>query len=294
MQRLGYRPSPVARALSRRRTDILEVILPSFNPHRYVEVLRGIEEAIVATNYALIVRSVERGSDPKRILLDAGAHDRVDGILLASLTPTDRLLDLLAERRMPIVLVDCTHPRLPSVIADYDGAAVVVAHLRILGHRRIGVLNRPDEPWGSVKACGRSTAYRLAMEAAELPFDPAYHLSRDDSAEGGRSALEHFLGLPEPPTAVAAASDMQAIGVLDGARRHGRAVPDEIAVVGEDGIEFASYLDLTTVRVPMRAMGCLGARMLLGLIEGESPPVGPLRLPVDLVVRGSTRRPSDD
>src|SRR5213076_3022990 len=108
-----------------------------------------------------------------------------------------------------------------------------------------------------------------SLARAGIESRPDYEQPTDWSAEGGASTLDALLALPEPPTAVFAGSDTQAIGILDRARQNGLAVPGDLAVCGYGDIELARYLGLTTMRVPMRAMGERVIALLLAAIEGR-------------------------
>src|SRR5262249_9028901 len=115
MERLGYQPSPAARALSRGRTQTLEILLPAFTHYFYVEIMRGIEEALGDSDYSLLVRTIMGPHDRDRAFAGLGRRGRADGFLIASLTPSPELVDRVAAQTLPVVLVDNEHPRLPSV-----------------------------------------------------------------------------------------------------------------------------------------------------------------------------------
>src|SRR5579864_1464805 len=133
-QRLGFRPNRIARAFSRGRTQTLEVVVPLITQHFYVEVLRGIEQALSTTEYSLVIRSIERRADRDRVVRAAGVRGRVDGVLIVSLNPTRGLIGRVTEAGMPLVLVDANHPRLASVGVDHVAAAsMAVRHLLELG-----------------------------------------------------------------------------------------------------------------------------------------------------------------
>lgn len=286
MERLGYRPSRVARALSKGRTQVLEVLVPLFTRYFYVEVLRGIEAALAATDYSLVIRTIERAADRDRAFADPCPRGHADGVLIVSLLPTAELIERLARAGCPAVLVDAEDARLPSIAVDHAAAAALaVHHLIALGHRRIGLIDHPEDPFAPVYPGGRYQGYRRALVEAGIAPRPEYELITDFSPEGGGAALERLLALAEPPTAVFVGSDTQAIGVLDTARRHGMRVPDDLAVVGYNDIELAQYLGLTTVRIPMREMGRRGVELLLTLLATDSPPPAAARLPAELVVR---------
>ena len=286
MERLGYRPSRVARALSKGRTQTLEVMVPLFTRYFYVEVLRGIEAALVDTDYALLIRTIERATDRDRAFEDPCPRGRADGVLIVSLTPTAKLLEQLSLAECRAVLVDSDDPRLSNVTVDHAAAAAsAVRHLIALGHRRIASIDHPEDPFAPAYPGGRHKGYRRALAEAGIPPRPEYELMTDFSPEAGAGALDSLLALPEPPTAVFVGSDTQAFGVLEAARRRGLRVPEDLAVVGYNDIELAQYLGLTSVRVPMREMGQRGVELLLAALhEPDSPPTQ-VRLPAQLVVR---------
>lgn len=285
-ERLGFRPSSIARAFSRGRTHTLEIIMPLFARHFYVEVLRGIEEAILPTDYTLLVRTIERRSDRDRLVRERRVRERVDGALIVSLRPTRGMLARFEEAGLPVVLVDGEHPRLSSVAVAHEAAAVsAVRHLLELGHRRIGLIDHPEDPFSPVYPDARHRGYRAALAEAGLAPLPDYERVTDYSPEAGAAAMEELLKLRQPPTAVFAGSDSQAMGVLDVARRHGLRVPEDLAVVGYNDNEIAPYLELTTVRVPKRELGRLGVELLLRMLEDPGTPIEHIRLTADLVVR---------
>ena len=285
-EQLGFRPSRIARAFSRGRTQTLEVLVPLVTQHFYVEVLRGIEEALDATEYSLLIRSIERRTDRERVLRGAELRGRVDGALMVSLNPTRGLIGRVAEAALPLVLVDAEHPRLASVGVDHAAAAAAaVRHLLDLGHRRIALVDHPEDPFAPVYPYARHCGYRAGLSDAGIKPRPDYERVTDFSPEAGAAALRDLLALRNPPTAVFAGSDSQAIGVLEAARRAGRRVPEDVAVVGYNDIEVAAYLGLTTVHIPMREMGRCGVELLLQAIDHPEAPPERVVLPAELVIR---------
>ncbi|MBI4493585.1 MAG: LacI family DNA-binding transcriptional regulator [Chloroflexi bacterium] len=286
IERLGYRPSPLGRALARGRSQTLEVIVPLFTRYFYVEVLRGIEVALADTDYALVIRTIERPADRDRAFADPGSRGRAEGVLIVSLTPTAELLARLAATALPAVLVNNVHPALPSVALDHEAAAALaVQHLVRLGHRRIALVDHLEDPFAPSSPSGRRCGYRATLARAGLELRPEYERVTDFSPEAGMAALDALLALPQPPTAVFAGSDTQAVGVLEAARRRGVAVPDDLALVGYNDIEMAGYLGLTTIRVPMRELGRLGVQQLLLAFETPERAAGQIRLEPELIVR---------
>lgn len=286
---LGYRSSPVARALRQGRSLTLDVIVPLFTRHFYVEVLRGITAAVVDSDYALVIHTIERPGDRDRVFATAGDIMGPAGMIMVSLTPAPGLLERLRDGRVPLVLVDHASPGVAGVAVDYAaGTTAAVAHLLALGHRRIALIDRRADPFAFQDPGARQAGYRQALATAGLPLRPDYEVVTDYSPEGGQAALGPLLALPTPPTAILVGSDAQALGVLAAARAQGVRVPDDLSVVGYNDIELASYLGLTTVRVPMCEMGRQGGNLLLGLLAGSAAPSGAIYLPTELMVRATT------
>ncbi|MCA9877842.1 MAG: LacI family DNA-binding transcriptional regulator [Thermomicrobiales bacterium] len=287
--RLGYYPNAAARALSRQHTDTVEVAVPLVARDFYVEILRGIEIALQERGLSLLIRTVEGAVDRDRVFTALAAPGRADGSIIVSQLPPPEVMRRLTAERASAVLVDGQHQRLPSVAVDHTAAALrAVNHLIGLGHRRIAHIDHPESPFAQGSPAGRRQGYQAALGAAGLPVRADDDVVAELSAEGGAAALAALLARPAPPSAVFVGSDTQAAGVLAAAPRLGRRVPADLAVVGYNDIELAGYLDLTTVRVPMRDMGRLGVELLMAAMAQprEAPPV--TLLSAEFVVRGSS------
>lgn len=273
MAELGYQPLRTARALSRRRTDALLVVLPLLTRFFYVEILRGIEEALLETNYAFILRTLERPADGSRAIASV-RRDLVDGALLVSMAVTPVWLARLERERLPAVVADAD-PAVPlsRIVVDHaEGARLAVTHLARLGHQRIAVIDRPDDPFAEKRISRRLLGYRQALQELGLELRAEYERVTPFSVEGGITGLHSLMQLPVPPTAIFVGSDTQAWGVLRAARELGLDVPRDLAVVGYHDIEIAELLGLTTVRVPMRAIGRRAAQLLLEHLSGRLAP----------------------
>jgi DNA-binding LacI/PurR family transcriptional regulator len=294
IERLGYRPNASARALARgaAATQTVEVIVPLLTRYYYFEVLSGVVAALADTAYCLNLRVLERPADRERAFAEADRRGHPDGLVILRVSPTDDLVARLELARVPAVVVDASHPGLPGVGVDHRvNAAAMTAHLLALGHRRIALVDRGDDPFDGHVLAGRRQGYRAALDRAGIAHRPEYEQAAAWSVDGAASALDALLALPEPPTAVVAGSDTQAIGVLEHARRRGRSVPGDLSVCGYGDVEPARYLGLTTVRVPMRGMGERGTRMLLDTIDGRGAS-GHEVLASEVVVRSTCGAPN--
>jgi DNA-binding LacI/PurR family transcriptional regulator len=290
---LDYRPSSVARNLSLKRTLVVGVVIPFLTEASQVERLRGIVTALGTSAYDLALFDVESADRQQRAFrMLADAH-RTDGLLVLSLIPPDQEVRRLHVSGIPCVLVDARHTALPSVVIDdVAGGVLATRYLAELGHRRIAFIgDKPSDPFRFLSTRDRTTGYERALAAAGLPLRPEYVREGTQSRHVARGIAEELLRLPERPTAIFAASDIQALGVLEAARALDIRVPEDLSVVGFDDIEVASYVGLTTVRQPLYDSGRRGAELLLQSLAGSPPALQVETLPLDLVVRGTTRPP---
>jgi DNA-binding LacI/PurR family transcriptional regulator len=286
---LNYRPSSVARNLSLRRTMVIAVVVPWFTHASAVERVRGVVAALSGSLYDLMVFDVESEDRQRRAfeLLDRG--DRADGLLIISTLPPEQELERLRSSAIPCVLVDAQHQALPSVVVDdVAGGEMATRHLIELGHRRIGFIGDTPAEFRFDWSRDRTRGYERALERARIPLRAELVREGTRSLHVARSIATELLRLPEPPTAIFAASDTQALGVLEAARALEIHVPGELSVVGFDDIDIAAYVGLTTVRQPLFESGRRGAELLLRALAGTPPPVRTELLPLELVVRGTT------
>jgi len=291
IEELQYRPSPIARRLSLRKTLTIGVIAPFFTRPSVVERLRGVEAAVAESEYDLIVYNVETPDKRDTYFQDMPQRRRIDGLIIISLAPTDEDVHHFAEALMPTVLVDARHPELNRVVVDdVQGGQLATQHLIDLGHRRIGYISDPlDNPFNFTSSRDRCLGYRQALEQAGIPVRPEYHRQGEHGHYQAKVMAEQLLDLDDPPTAIFAASDTQAMGVLEALRERGLRCPDDVALVGYDDIEIAEYLDLTTVRQPLYESGLRGVELLLDAIGNPDRPPVAVQLPVSLVQRRTSR-----
>jgi DNA-binding LacI/PurR family transcriptional regulator len=290
---LDYRPSALARNLSLKRTMVIGVVTPFLTDPSPIERVRGIVTALGDSPYDLALFDVESASRQQRAFRLLADPHRTDGLLIVSLVPPAEEVRRLQAGGISTVLVDARHETLPSVVVDdVEGGALATRYLVELGHRRIAFMGdkAPDE-FRFDSSRDRTVGYRRALAAAGIAERPEYVREGTQSRHLARSIAEELLRLPERPTAIFAASDTQALGVLEAARGLGLDVPGDLSVVGFDDIEIASYVGLTTIRQPLFESGRRGAELLLGALGGSPPPAQVETLTLDLVVRGTTRPP---
>jgi len=203
-------------------------------------------------------------------------------------------LTALIRSGLPLVVIDPLSLPRPDVASvgttNFSGGLSAAQHLLALGHRRIGYVGgRADAAFNQARLHG----YRAALEDAGIPAPVEYVRQEDFTYEAGVAAAEALLALPRPPTAIFAATDEGAAGVIEAARIQGVRVPERLSVVGFDDTAVARLLSppLTTVRQPLREMGRMAVRTALRLAEGEQLESHHVELATTLVVRGSTAPP---
>lgn len=290
-QMLGYRPNGMARGLVTRRSQAVGVIISDITNPFFPQVIRGIEDALRAQRYHVVLADTDGDPVQDARALGLLLERQVDGLILCASRAPDEELRQVAASGVPVVVINriVDDPRIAAVLVDARTAALdAVRHLVALGHRRIACITGPRASWSSRE---RLEGYRQALAEAGLQEDPV--LTREATPAtmaGGARAMHELLARQPRPTAVFAFDDLIAIGALQAAADHGLHVPRDLAVVGFDDIELAAFIRpaLTTVRQPKYQMGREAAELMLQML-GPQPPRGPVRriLPGELVVRES-------
>ena len=292
--RLGYRPSALARNLRLQRTLTLGMLVPDITNPFFSSIIKGTEDAAHERGYNLILCNTADDPEREATYLRILREHLVDGLLIASSQMADDTIAQLREEGFPFVLINRAtgSPEDLAVVVDNHAAALkVVAYLASLGHRRVGHIAGPQNTMTGVD---RREGYFAGVRAYGLDDDPELVVEADAfSEEAGDHALQIMLEAPARPTAVFAANDLIAIGMLQRLRENGVRVPTDLSIVGFNDIPLAGLLEpaLTTVRVPQLQMGAAGGHLLIDRLEGR--PVGEIRvtLPAELVVRASAVAP---
>lgn len=293
---LNYVPNPTARRLSLGKTLTIAVIAPFFTRPAVIERLRGVENSLAESEYDLILYNVETVARRDSIMREIPRRERADGVLIISLSPRNADIPSLAHADLPIVLIDANHPSLTTlnrvVVDDVEGGRVATQHLINLGHRRIGFISDLlESPFNFTSSLYRYQGYRQALREAEIDFKSTYHLQAEHGRYEARMLALQLLNMPERPTAIFAASDTQALGVMEAASEIGLRIPGDLSVVGYDDIEIAEYLGLTTMRQMLYESGQRGVELLLDALAQDLQEPVYEELPTELVVRATTASP---
>ena len=289
---LGYVPSRLARGLIRQKTGTLALIVPDVANPFFTLIVRGAEDVARRAGYRMILCDTRADLTIEREVIEEMIAHRVEGMVIAPVSDRSKgHLQRLASFGVQFVLIDRTVRGIESDVVVGDnagGARRLVEHLIDLGHRRIGFITESDEV---STARDRRQSYEAALASAGLPLDPALIVSSTVDPRGGYDGMRRLLELDERPTAVFAVNNLVAVGAIEAVRTHGLEVPDDVALVCFDDIEYASrlYPFLTVMAQPAETLGTLGTQLLVERIEGRAPEQHRVvLLPAQFIVRQSS------
>ncbi len=288
----NFRVSAVGRSLATGRTHSIGVVVTTIADPFMADVVAGIEETANAHGYSVILASSKADPEHEMKLVHSFEERRVDGIIIIASLVGSTYVPVLAEMKVPIVLINSHHPgefAYSVSINNFEGCRAATRFLIQLGHRKIGfVANR----YGAQANASRQDGYCQALEDAQIPFRPELIFVGDARLEGGFQSLQHFRSLSDPPTGVVCYNDLTAIGLLNAAYRNKITVPDDLSVIGFDDLIIASYSvpPLTTVRQPKHEMGRTATEIFFNLLAGSTTERSSL-FQGELILRESTAPP---
>lgn len=285
------------RRRTRRTADAasqIHLVFHEFDSAWAMEIIRGVEEAATSAGVELVLTQMGGMHRPSDTWLDLIVGRQPLGVLLVQCGLTPPQQEKLRRQRVPFVAVDtdsATPASVPTVGSNnWNGGLIAARHLLELGHRRIAVISGPEE-----LLCSRArlAGFSSAHDEAGVAMDPALVRHGTFYLNAGYEYGMELLRLPEPPTAIFAGSDAQAMGVLRAARHLGLDLPGDLSVVGYDNLPVAEWMEppLTTVHQPLHDMAAAATRMLLDLANGAEVPNSRIDLGTELVVRASTAPP---
>ncbi|MGJ7490325.1 LacI family DNA-binding transcriptional regulator [Variovorax sp. ZT4R33] len=268
---LGYLPNASARTLRTQRSRVLGVVLPTLLNPTFAECLQGIAQAAAAAGYAIIPVTTAYELDEEQRAVNLLLAGNVDGMILVVSNPSNsEALRRLRSVAMPYVLAYNRHPAHPCVSVDSEAASAgVVARLVQLGHRRIAMVSGTMA--ASDRAQQRHRGYLRGMADAGLAAPPVLEVPFLETAV---DAVRHYLQSTPRPTALFCSNDLLAIRSIRAASLDGLRVPQDLAVVGFDGIELGQDLTpaLSTVMQPNHDIGRHSVELLVrALASGQAP-----------------------
>ena len=290
--RLDYRPDLLAKRLSTGKTEAIGLVTPDIANPFFAELASAVEDEAERHGYAVFMSST-RGERARELAFLQRLHDRhVDGLILMTNLPDDGRLAALIHEGDNVVLLDEDIPgvSMPRIFVENQcGSYRATQHLIEHGHRNIAFVGGPP---GLFSVKERRAGFEQAMSEAGLAVRAEHVLLGAYTRDFGRQAIEAILSRPRHPTGILASSDYLALGVMQGLKHHGFALPSDMSLVGFDDMPLAELVDpaLTTIRQPIATMGRLGFQRLLALINKQAPQML-TRLPVELIERRSVAAP---
>jgi LacI family transcriptional regulator len=288
----GYMPNTVARNLRARRTDTIALVLPDMTNPFFTTLAHGVETAAREAGISMLLANSDEREDEERRLVALLLQRQVDGLLCVPAGTGVETVRLCRDRGVPLVVVD-RRPHAPGadvVRADSEGGAFELGRLLVgLGHRRMAVLSGPASVPTSID---RVTGFcRAVVGEAGLPAPFVVHGAF--SIESGHDMTMSVIRLVPRPTALFAANNFIAIGVLHALEELGVRVPDDVAVVGFDDLPLAmvTFPFLTVAAQPAFEMGRRAVAVLLDRQANPDRPTHDVVLPTELVVRRSSGGP---
>lgn len=289
----GFEPDPQARALAFRKSFLIGLAYDNPSPQYVVNMQRGILDALIATDFQLVLQPVDRTEPGYRdIIKKFVERHRPAGIIMPpSVSEDDELAAILDQMNCDYVRIASVEIDEPSRLIrtqDAEGAAQAARHLAQLGHKRIAHIHGPRS---FRSAHERLFGFRSGLAEFGLELGEGMTLEAGYTFDTGVQAADNLLSKPNRPTAIFAGNDEMAIGIYTSARKAGLSVPDDLSIVGFDDTPMASRIwpQLTTVRLPIREMGQQAAIRLLEQLSGKSAKVTRQFMP-EIVVRQSTAR----
>jgi LacI family transcriptional regulator len=273
-EKLNYRPDFIARSLVMRRTKTLGLVITTIANPFYTELAQGIETTAIILGYNIILCSTNYDLSSEKKFIDMLRSKGVDGIIFTSAHMGDPNILELVEEGFPIILVNrrTYHPMVREKV-DYVGVDnnlggfLAIEHLIKLGHKRIGVIGGSSE---SSVGFERLEGGKKALATYGLNVIGDYFLEGDFLKGSGYHGGKKFLKMSEPPTGVFATNDYMALGTYQAIVEEGIKIPEEIALIGFNDIEFTSMkgIELTTIGQKKYEMGALAVKTLVERVEG--------------------------
>jgi LacI family transcriptional regulator len=291
IERTGYSPNVLARSLVSGRTGVIGLVIPSrvhslFEDPYFARLIQGISSASNAAGNTLSLFIFQNEEEEAALYPRVVKSGVLDGLILTATRMADPLLSRMAVGEIPLVIVG--RPDIDGVsYVDADnrgGGSTAAMHLADLGHRRIGLISAPAN---TTAGLDRMSGFIEGLAQRGLVLHPELREDGDYSGESGYRAMQNLI--PKRPDAVFAASDTMAAGALRALREAGIRVPEDMALMGFDGLPASERAvpPLTTIRQPVTETGARAVQMLNELINGESRRPHVEIMPVELIVRGS-------
>lgn len=292
IEQLGYRPNAVARGLASKKTTTVGVVIPDISSIFFSELARGIEDIATMYKYNIILSNSDQNKDKELHLINTMLGKQVDGIVFMGGEITDEHIQQFKQASIPVVLaatVDKTN-QTPSVNIDYEQAAYdAVSYFVDRGHQKIAAVIGPVED--PINGEAKLNGYRRALEEGGLTYNDGYVAVGDYTYDSGKEAVDQLTQLQEPPTAIFAATDEMALGVIHQYQDNKVKIPDEVEVISCENTRLSQMVrpTLSTIVQPLYDIGAVAMRLLTKYMNKETVEEETVVLPHRIEFRHSTK-----
>jgi LacI family transcriptional regulator len=287
-QTLGYRPNDIARALASGSTKTIGLIVGDIENPFFATLARGVADVVEAEGYTLLLANSDEDIEREHQAVEAFRTRIADGIIVAPVTGSDSAH--LRQRGWPVVCVDRSIRGVEVdtvTVTNSRGARVAVEHLLAQGHRRIGVVTDSAEIQSTAQ---RLRGYRGALRAAGIPADNALvSVASSSTLRGGHDAAMELLRRPDRPPALFTTSNLMTAGTVLALRELGLRMATDVALVAFDDLEWTTIVEppITVIAQPVLEIGTVAGQRILARVGGDTSAAQKIRLPTELVIRGS-------
>lgn len=287
---LAFVPKAEASARARQKSYRIGVLAPFFTYPSFVQRLRGVASVVNGSEYELVVYSIDSALHYQRQLESLPVAHRIDGLIIMSLQLHDDAAHRLLRNDLYTVLVESQHPSFSGIeIDNVGGGRLAAEYLLAQGHNRIAFVGIDTEIPGCTlpTSAMRLTGFRAKLVETGLSLLDSYVRNAPNDMEAAYAQAKTLLTLTDRPTAIFAASDLLAIGVLKASRELGLKTPEEVAILGFDDLDIAEYLGLTTIRQSLDESGRVAVELLLSRLADPLRGVQHVHFPLTIIQRGT-------
>jgi len=272
IDQLGFVPKAAAQAHAKKQLDRVGILTPFFTHPSFVQRMRGVSSVLAVNAYELVIYPVDSLEQVYHYLETVPVTRRLDGLITMALSVSENIAKRFLTNHFPLVTIEFNHPSFSNVMIDnIKGGRLAAEYLISKGHTNCGFIGDGGLPEYSIRPSDERKEGFLTYFN-----DQGIHIPEENvifpTPEKAVDQIHNLINLPNRPTAIFAASDELATQVLSVARRNGIRIPDDLAVIGFDDLDFARHIGLTTISQQLDESGRIAAKLLLDLLErGDHP-----------------------
>jgi LacI family transcriptional regulator len=290
IRELGYHPNSIARSMVTKSTHSLGLVVTDITNPFFAHLMRSVEDVTWELGYTLFLANTDENTQREEAVIQAIQERQVDGLILVPATnQSTPYLEHFIQQGIPLVLLDRNIRGLAAdavMVDNENGAYQAVMHLIHLGHRRIGmVIDNLDISTNAERLAG----YLRAFREADLPVEEQLIQSCQFTEQSAFNLTTEMFNHPQRPTALFAANNLMTLGILRSSREANLRIPEDLALVGFDDLEWTAFstLQLTAVAQPVQELGNVAAKRLLMRLQGDQTSPMEIRLKTKFIIRKS-------